>query len=108
MLKLNTTRSYPFPVTVHYYDENGRAQQGKFNAQFKVVPADQLQDDENADKRLLDIVLLGVDKLELVDVDNNVLEGDALLDACKNDPSISTALVNAYHASIAKKNRART
>jgi hypothetical protein len=108
MLKLNTSRSYPYPVTVHFFDEQGKPQQGTFKAQFKVVAADRLRDEENADKRLLDLVLSGVEELELNDADGQRLTGEALLEAVKNDPCLSLATVNAYNESIVKKNRART
>ncbi|MGH1461001.1 MAG: hypothetical protein ACRBB6_03085 [Neptuniibacter sp.] len=108
MLKLNTERSFKAPVTVRFMDEDGTSQKGTFNAKFKVVSTDTLQEEENADKRLLDLVLLEVNNIELADASGNPLEGEALLEACKSDPSISTALVATYGEQTAKKNLKRT
>ena len=108
MLKLNTTRSFPAPVTVHFRDEDGKDQKGQFNAVFKVISADQLQSEANHEKRLLDLVLVEVSEIELTDVSGDVLHGTELLDACKNDPSIATALMATYNENVAKKNLKRT
>ena len=108
MLKLNTTRTFPTPVTVHFQDESGKSQKGTFNATFKVMPVDQVTDESNSDKRLLDLVLVDVSQIELVDEQGNTLEGDALLEACKNDPAISAAMMATYNEQLAKKNLKRT
>lgn len=108
MLKLNTTRSFPAPVTVHFRDEEGKDQKGQFNAVFKIIPSDQLQSEENHEKRLLDLVLTSVSNIELADEDGQALQAGELLEACKNDPAISTALISAYSENVAKKNLKRT
>jgi hypothetical protein len=108
MLKLNTSRSFPAPVTVHFRDEDGKDQKGQFNAVFKVIPADQLQSDANHEKRLLDLVLVSVSHIELADENGESLQGNELLEACKNDPAISTALMSTYSENVAKKNLKRT
>ena len=108
MLKLNTTRTFPAPVTVHFLDEAGKSQKGTFNATFKVLPSDEITDNSNADKRLLDLVLVEVKDIELADQNGVALEGDALLEACKNDPAISAAMMSTYSDQLAKKNLKRT
>lgn len=107
MLKLNTTRTFSSAVTVHFVSEEGRAEKGDMKAVFKVMPTDQLQDEGNSDKRLLDLVLVSVSNIELADEEGNTLEGAALVDACKNDPSISSALVATYSEKLTKKNQKR-
>lgn len=108
MLKLNTTRSFPAPVTVHFRDEDGKDQKGQMAAVFKVVSADELQSEANHEKRLLDLVLTEVSEIELIDENGDALQGNELLDACKNDPAISTALMSTYSENVAKKNLKRT
>ncbi len=107
MFKLNTQRSYQYPVSVVIFDGE-KEQTGKFTATFKVLPNSQIRDPENADKKLLDLVLVGVDGIEVAGEDGRPLQGDALLQALKDDPAVSVALVAAYQESITKKNRPRT
>lgn len=104
MLKLNTQRTFKTDVTVHGVDESGKSVKGTMAATFKVVSTDQLRAEENADKRLLDLVLKDVHDIELTGPEGNVLQGEALLEACKNDPAIGNALVNAYGHATTKKN----
>ena len=52
-------------------------------------------------------MLVGVDEICITDDEGKELAGDDKLQAAKNDPAISTALVNAYHESVSKKNRPR-
>lgn len=106
MFVLNTHRTYKQPVTVTTYDENGREQTGKFTATFKVLPHDQAR--ESGDARLLDLVLMDVEDVQVADESGQPLTGDALLDALKNDPAASSALIASYNDSIVKKNRSRT
>lgn len=107
MFKLNTQRSYQYPVSVVIFDGE-KEHTGKFTATFKVLPNSQIRDPENADKKLLDLVLVGVDGIEVPGEDGRPLQGDALLQALKDDPAVSVALVAAYQESITKKNRPRT
>lgn len=106
MFKLNTQRTYKYPVSVTIFDRD-QEQTGTFTAVYKVVPNSVLKDPENADKRLLDLVLVGVEGVEVDGEDGKPLQGDALLQALKDDPATSVALVNAYQESITKKNRPR-
>ncbi|MGP5324931.1 hypothetical protein [Vreelandella titanicae] len=104
MFKLNTNRTYTYPVALTIYDETGKEQNGKFTATFKVVAQDTLRD-LPADTLLLDQVLVGATGIEVLGEDGKPLEGDELLHALKNDPAASTALITAYQESVAKKNR---
>lgn len=104
MFKLNTARSYTYPVALTVYDEAGKEHTGKFKATFKVVAQDKLRE-MPADTLLLDQVLMGVDGIEVAGEDGKALEGDDLLHAVKNDPAAGTALLTAYQESVAKKNR---
>jgi|SRR5690554_2440663 len=106
MFKLNTRRTYKYPVTVTVFDGE-KEESGKFTAVFKVLPNNQMQDPENADKRLLDLVLVDVEGVEVAGEDGQPLQGPELLSALKNDPSASLALVTAYQESVSKKNRSR-
>ena len=109
-LRLNTRRTFTKPVNVEWLDDNGKTQKGSFGATFKIMPTTELMDDSNSEKRLLDIVLVSVNEsdLELLDENEKVLTGDALLEAAKTDPTIANALQDAYNAGIAKKGRNRT
>jgi len=107
MFKLNPTRTFRYPVSVVIFDGDKEVT-GQFTAEFRVLPATAMRDPENENKRLLDLVLVGVDGVEVPGKDGRPLQGDELLDALKADPSVSTALVNAYQESITKKNRPRT
>ncbi|MEX2475067.1 hypothetical protein [Marinobacter sp.] len=107
MFSLNTQRSYKYPVTVTVFDGD-KEHQGKFTATFKVLPHSQLSDPEKADKRLLDLVLVDVEGVEVAGEDGKPLQGEDLLRALKDDPAASLALISAYQESITKKNRPRT
>jgi len=106
MFKLNTERTYQYPVTVTVFTGDVE-QQGKFTATYKVVSNDVLRAPENADKTLLDLVLVDVHDIEVTGKDGQALTGPALLAAVKADPAVSTALVAAYQESVTKKNRPR-
>jgi hypothetical protein len=103
MFKLNTERTYKYPVTVVVYDEQGAEQSGTFTATFKTLPHD-----EKREGRLLDHVLVAVEGIEVGGADGEPLSGAALLDALKKDPAASTAMVAAYNESIVKKNLSKT
>lgn len=107
MFKLNTARTYKYPVSVTVFDGE-KEQTGNFRAEFRVMSNTDLTDPENRDKRLLDLVLIGVEDIEVPGKDGIPLQGEKLLDALKADPAASMALVNAYQESITKKNRPRT
>ena len=107
MFKLNPSRTYQYPVSVTIFDGE-KEHTGTFTATFKVLPNSALKDPSAADKRLLDLVLVDVEGVEVPDEDGKALVGDRLLSALKDDPSASTALIAAYQESITKKNRPRT
>lgn len=107
MFKLNTERTYKWPVTVTVYNGD-KEQSGTFRAEFRVVPNDELTDSANRDKRLMDLALVGVEDVEVTGKDGKLLQGEELLSALKADPATNLALVNAYQESITKKNRPRT
>lgn len=100
MFKINTHRTYPYPVAVTIIDEHGKEQTGNFTAIFKILPRQ-----ESLPTNLLDQVLVGLDGIELSDADGNVLEGEAALTAAKLDPAIGMALLNTYTESVLKKNQ---
>lgn len=102
MFKINTQRTYRYPVSVTIYDGDQEVE-GTFKAEFKAVPRDEIIDDQP----LLDQVLVDVHGLEVTGKEGKVLAGDELLAAVKVDPAISLALVSAYQDSYAKKNRTR-
>jgi len=104
MLILNTARTFPAPVTVHFHDEAGKPQKGTFEATFRVVPASEIL--EATDKSALDLVLVSVneEQLQLTDPKGQVLSGEALLAAAKADPAISNAMLATYGELVAKKN----
>lgn len=99
MFKINTARTYPYPVSVTIIDENGQDQTGSFTATFKILPRQ-----ETMPSNLLEHVLVKLDGLELTDATGMVLEGEAMLVAAHKDPAISSALINAYTESVLKKN----
>ncbi|MBZ9574419.1 hypothetical protein [Modicisalibacter sp. MOD 31.J] len=107
MFTLNTQRTYRQPVNLTVYDERGKEKTGSFTATFKVMPHDQLREQPDG-VTLLDAVLVSVSDIEVPGPDGKALEGEELLEAVKNDPAASVALVTAYQNSIAKKNRPRS
>lgn len=103
MFKLNTTRSYKYPVSVTVYGEDGQELTGTFTATFKTLPHD-----DKREGKLLDHVLVGVEGIEVPGADGQPLAGAELLDALKRDPAAMAALVAAYNESIVKKNLTKT
>ena len=99
-LKLNIERTYKHPVTVNHFDETGKMQTGSFVGVFRVTKAD---DYKSEDKRLIDIILVGVEGLELLDEHGNALVGNDLLDAVRNDTELAMACIDAYNGSVEKK-----
>lgn len=106
MFQLNTNRTYQHPVSLTIYDEAGKEKTGTFQATFRVVPNNEMRA-MGDDVSLLDAVLVKVSDIEVPGPDGEPLAGDALLEAVKEDPAASLALINAYQQSIAKKNRPR-
>ncbi len=107
MFKLNTRRTFKYPVQVTVFDGENEVS-GKFTAEFKVLPTTELSAPENEGKRLLDLVLVNVHDVEVPGDDGQPLQGEALTEALKADPATSNALISAYQESITKKNRPRT
>lgn len=108
MFKLNTQRTYKYPVVVNIFDGD-KEQTGKFTAVFKVMKNSAIQEAAAAgDKNLLDMVLMDVEGIQVDGEDGKPLAGEALLSALKDDPSVAIALAAAYNESLVKKNRPRT
>lgn len=107
MFKINTQRCYQYPVSVTIFDGEKEVT-GKFTATFKVQPNSALRNPDNTDKTLLDLVLVNVEGVEVPGEDGKPLQGEALVNALKDDPSVNMAIVAAYQESITKKNRPRT
>jgi hypothetical protein len=99
-LKLNINRTYKHPVTVRFYNEDGKIQTGTFVGEFAVLKTEDYQKDG---ARLIDVILKGVEGLELADEHGNQLTGSELLDAVKNDTDLANACVEAYNESTEKK-----
>lgn len=102
-VKLNITRSFWVPINLRWRGDDDKWHTGQFRARFRVIPATDAQKEEYAEKRLLDVVLLEVADIELEDESGAALVGEALFAAAKDDPTISTTLVDAYWDSVAKK-----
>lgn len=101
MFKLDTHRTYETPVSATVLLPDGSEQTGEFTAVFKVVPVNEMTDAPE-DTRVLDMALIGVKDIELTS-NGEVLKGDALLEAVKNDPTLQAATLDAYFKSISKK-----
>lgn len=108
MLKLNKNRTFKTAVPIAYLDEEGIQHEGEISAAFKVLTKDMSADPELKDKALLDVVLVDVMDFELADDDGNPITGDAFLVACKGDPLIAPALIEAYWINIKKKPQTKT
>lgn len=107
-LTLNLERTFIAVVNVHHQDDSGKPKKGSFEATFKVLPSNKIEEHEEA--RLLDLVLVSVneDHLKIADGTGKKLTGDALIEGLKNDPAVSAAMVSTYTAEVAKKNLKRT
>lgn len=106
MFKINTQRTYKYPVAVTIFDGE-KEETGKFTAVFKVLPHSAVKDPDLVDKNLLDLVLVDVEGVEVPGADGKPLQGKDLLQALRDDPSVHNALMTAYQESITKKNRPR-
>ena len=104
-LKLNVNRTYKHPVTVRYFDEEGKILTGSFTGEFNVLKTD---DFGKQDAKLIDIVLKGVSGLEMYDEHGNILQGEELLNAVKNDTDLARACIEAYNESAEKKQKPKT
>lgn len=102
MFKINTQRCYQYPVSVTIFDGEKEVT-GKFTATFKVQPNSALRNPDNTDKTLLDLVLVNVEGVEVPGEDGKPLQGEALVNALKDDPSVNMAIVAAYQESITKR-----
>lgn len=108
MFVMNQERTFETPVVVHTHDSNGKPVQGKFRATFKIVKTTDMMDEENADERFLDMILVSVKGLTINDDKGKPLPAEDLLEACKSDPEISIALVSTYNQKITSKNLKKT
>ena len=99
-LKLNVNRTFKHPVSVKFFDENGKIVTGSFQAVFNTLKASDFDDKET---KLIDLILVSVDGIELTDEHNNQLTGDDLLQAVKNDSDLASACIEAFNEANEKK-----
>lgn len=102
-LKLNVNRNYKHPVPVKYFSEEGKILSGSFTGTFRVLNSEALEKSKEEEGRFIDLILVGVEGIELEDDNGNILEGDELLAAVKNDVDLANACVEAYEESAQKK-----
>lgn len=100
-LKLNINRTYKHPVTVRYFNEAGQIQTANFVGIFNVRKLNDFE--EGSDQRFIDLILAGVEGIEMTDEHGNALSGQELFDAVKNDLDLANACVEAYNESNEKK-----
>ena len=108
MFELNKGRTFKAPVVIHSMTAEGAHRSGQIKATFRVVDTDELTEDHNEEKRLLDLVLVSVDELVIRDEAGEEILGDELLTAVKADPEVATALVRVYRERITRKNAGKT
>ena len=99
-LKLNVNRTFKHPIPVKFFDESGKVVSGSFNGVFNVLKASNFEDKET---KLIDLILVAVDGIELVDEHGNQLVGDDLLQAVKDDSDLASACIEAYNEASEKK-----
>lgn len=100
-LKIDTKRKFTVPVPVTLVGDDGVEQSGTFQATFKVVPQDEF-DSMDASEKVLDHVLVDVADIEITH-DGEVLQGKALIKRIVNDPTLSSATLQAYFGALVKK-----
>lgn len=106
MLKLNVNRVFKASVPVSIITPDGQQQDAEFSASFRVMTKQQAK--AQGEQPLLDVVLVEVHDIELFDANDQVLTGDALLQAAKDDPTLSSALVHCYWDNLTKKPQRKT
>lgn len=102
MFKLNTARTYKWPVTITVLDGDQELS-GTVTVTYRAVSTDKAKAPENADKTILDLALVDVDGIEVVAEDGQVLLGEARLQALRADTSVAIALTQGYYDSVQKK-----
>lgn len=102
MFKLNTARTYKWPVTITVL-EGDQEHSGTVTATYRPLASDKAKNPDTASRPLLDLVLVDVDGIEVTGDDGQVLAGDARLNAIRNDPAAAVALTEGYFASVQKK-----
>lgn len=102
MFKLNTARTYKWPVTITVLDGDQELS-GTVTVTYRPLASDKAKNPDNASRPLLDLVLVDVDGIEVTGEDGHVLTGDARLSALRNDPAAAVALTEGYFASVQKK-----
>jgi hypothetical protein len=112
LFRIYSQRTFLATVPYRGLDDQGNDVQASFEVLYKVLPHDIAKKPEHKEKRLLDLVVVEVRKLELVvtadDGSERVLTGKELVQGCINDPGLSAAMLATYNEEVAKKNLART
>lgn len=103
-LKLSTERTFKYPVNVEVRVDS-KIVKGSFTGVFRALKGSDIDGDE---KRLIDAILVGVEGLDLEDEAGNRLEGEALLEAVKDDTELVAAIVKAYGEAMEKKDPAKS
>lgn len=100
-LRLAKERTFRYPVKVQYYDDEGKVKTGTFTGVFRVLKGSEIKEKE--DKALVDLILAGVEGLELTDEHGNVLGPDETLAAVRDDTELALACIEAYNEAMGKK-----
>jgi hypothetical protein len=99
-MKINQNRTFKAPVTVNYYDNAGNLVSGGFTATFKTL---KMSDFDDKTTKFIDAILVGVEGIDMSDDFNNVITGDALVNAVKNDTDLASSCITAFNDAIEKK-----
>lgn len=106
-LKLNVNRTTRVTVAIAVETENGEDQVETFTANCNVLKIDQSAG--NHEDRLIDVLLVGVEGLEMVDPKGKILTKPKTLAAVKNDSELAAAIISAWRlGNEAKLMRGRT
>lgn len=100
-LRLAKERTFRYPVKIQYYDDEGKVKTGTFTGVFRVLKGSEIKEKE--DKALVDLILAGVEGLELTDEHGNVLGPDETLAAVRDDTELALACIEAYNEAMGKK-----
>jgi hypothetical protein len=99
-MKINQNRTFKAPVTVNYYDNDGNLVTGGFTGTFNTLKATDFNDSQT---KFIDLILVDVEGVDMSDDFNNLITGDALVAAVKNDTDLGNACINAFNDAIEKK-----
>ena len=102
-LKLAKERIFKYPVEVEVRVDN-KLVTGTFTGVFRALKASDMDDE----KKLIDAILVSVEGLELEDEHGNVLTGDELVEAVKDDTELVAAIIRAYGEAMEKKDRQKS